>query len=228
MNEEKRQLGKLTPSSLGDRAYQEIRNGILTNQFEPGDKLIIDSLARELGVSLGPVREALARLLSERMVDFERNKGYRVTAPPSPDDVKMWQDARLVIECGTIEYAAALTTVSDVVELKAINEMIRSREFGPGQSPLVDFMELNNRFHKKIFDIAANPVLLKMYFEMNYGPQVTRQLTRTGVDDKSEIVEEHDAIIDALADRNASEASEAMRRHITQSLERAFLREDAN
>lgn len=219
-------LGKLTPTSLGDRAYQEIRNGILTNHFAPGDKLVIDMLARELGISLGPVREALARLLSEQMVAFERNKGYRVSAQPSTDDVKMWQDARLVIECGAIGYAAALATKADVAELRTINGEIRRGEFGPGRAPVVDFMELNNRFHRKIFDIAGNPVLLKMYFEMNYGPQVTRQLTRTGVDDKREIVAEHQGIIAAIEKHDAAAAAQAMRAHITRSLERAFLRQE--
>lgn len=220
------QLGKLTVSSLGDRAYEEIRNGVLTGQFAPGDKLVIDSLAREFGVSLGPVREALARLLSERVVEFERNKGYRVSAPPKPDDVGMWQNARLVIECGAIEFAATLATESDVAELRALNAQIREKEFGPGKDEVLDFMELNNSFHRKIFDMAANPVLLKLYLDMNYGLQVTRQLTRTGVDDKQEIVREHDAIIAAVERRDGPAAAQAMRAHIMNSLERAFLREE--
>lgn len=225
MTDQRRRLGPITTASLVDKAYQEIRRGILSGQFAPGDRLVIDTLARDLGVSLGPVREALARLLSDRMAEFEPNRGYRVSPMPSFGDVKLWQEARLVIECGTVAYAAALADPDAVASLGAINDAIASSEFGPGHSPVVAFMELNAAFHRRIFEIAGNPILSRMYDQMSYGPQVTRQLTRTGVDDKVDIVREHAAIVAAIAAADGERARTSMQAHILDSLERSLLRE---
>ncbi len=76
--------GTLGRSGLATRAYEALREQILDQTIKPGARLNIDQLTGALGVSSSPIREALARLLSERLVSFAPYIGYSAaTAPPS-------------------------------------------------------------------------------------------------------------------------------------------------
>ena len=66
------------PVSKADRAYQAILEGIRDQRHEPGDRLVLSQIAAELGMSVVPVREAIRRLQSEKLVAYERNVGATV------------------------------------------------------------------------------------------------------------------------------------------------------
>src|SRR5260221_14698946 len=75
------QIGR---SGLTGQAYEALREQILDQTILPGARINIDQVVAELGVSSSPIREALARLLSERLVTFEPFIGY--SAAPIPTD----------------------------------------------------------------------------------------------------------------------------------------------
>lgn len=73
-------------ASLTERAYQRLRDDLLTCRLAPGDRLSIKELSAELGVSLGAVREALSRLTSEGFVTAQPQRGFRA-APITVEDL---------------------------------------------------------------------------------------------------------------------------------------------
>lgn len=213
-------LPKLARSSMTDRAYQAIRTSIMEGRLRPSERIVIDRIGRDMDVSPGPVREALARLSAERLVQLESNKGYRVAPALTEGDVSMWQEARLILECGSVRRAAINSTPADIKALRGINHKICAREFGPGARSVLAYMAINDAFHMKLMEMAANDVLLRMYNAMHYGSQVTRNMTRTGVTDRLQICEEHDRIIAAVERHDPDAASTLMRDHIVHALER--------
>ena len=88
-------LKTVQTQSLADLAYTQLLEGIASGHFKESDRIVIDTVAEELGMSRIPVREALARLHAQRLLEYERNKGYTVL--PKDDYTVLFQ-ARLIIE----------------------------------------------------------------------------------------------------------------------------------
>ncbi|MEP9390075.1 GntR family transcriptional regulator [Mesorhizobium sp. KR9-304] len=217
-------LPKISTESIAEQVYLNVRTGIMDGRFKASERIVIDHISREMQVSLGPIREALARLASERLVQLENNKGYRVAPQLTPEDLRMWREARLILECDVCEIAAGLAAKRDIARLRSINNQIIKREFGPGAANVLAYMSINDAFHRQLVVITRNTVLLRMYDAMHYGPQVTRDQADEGVTDAQQIFVEHQAIIDAIEGRDAKAAAEAMRVHIIDGMTRAELR----
>jgi len=94
---------KVENATLRERAYKVIKDSILRNELLPGEVLSIDRLAKDLGISQTPIREALTKLSADGLVEYERNKGFRV-ADITEDDVRETYEVRRLLE----PYAASL------------------------------------------------------------------------------------------------------------------------
>lgn len=96
---------KVPKETLQEKVYSSLRDSIVKNEMMPGDVLSIDSLAKELGVSPTPIREALAKLSAQGLVINARNKKARV-APITEEDVREIYEVRKLIEPHATELAA--------------------------------------------------------------------------------------------------------------------------
>ena len=90
--------------SLVDRVHAATREAILSGVHPPGSRLLVSTIAAENGVSTIPVREAIRRLESERLVVIELNRGATV-APISVDDLRDVYETRIVMECNALRRA---------------------------------------------------------------------------------------------------------------------------
>ena len=97
---------------LADEVTDDLREAIVTHEFKPGQKLSEDLLAVQLGVSRGPVREALMRLASEGLVTIERHRGAKV-ASWDRTDIEEIYSMRSVLETLAIEWACKNATAVD-------------------------------------------------------------------------------------------------------------------
>jgi DNA-binding GntR family transcriptional regulator len=107
-----------------EQAYAALRARILDGTYGPGRRLVIDALARELGVSPMPVREAIRRLEAEGWVVYQRHQGAQV----APLDEAGWMEALSTL--AVLEgYATALSaphlSAADIAQARAINERMR-------------------------------------------------------------------------------------------------------
>lgn len=201
------------PVSLRDRAYQEIKRRINRMEFRPGAYLNEAQISRTLRIGRTPVHQALDRLMLEGLVQVIPRKGVMVETI-SLDQVLQIIDVRLVNEPFCVGLAAERATPAEVAQLRVLLDSggpsIRARD-------REQLMDLDRLFHHRISQAAKNPVLadtitrlhdrsLRFWF-ISLGDDL--QLRR--------VDEEHRAILDAIAQRDAAGAADAMRHHIESS-----------
>ncbi|WP_311260455.1 GntR family transcriptional regulator [Microbacterium sp. WCS2018Hpa-9] len=145
-------------SSKSEQAYAWIRSRISGHTFGPGYRLVLGSLAEELGMSVVPVREAIRRLEAEGLVTFERNVGARVTLVDESEYAHTMQTLGLV-EGAATALSAPLLDSETLDAAEAVNErMTQMLEHLDAHA----FTELNRQFHSLLFEPCPNPHLLDL------------------------------------------------------------------
>jgi DNA-binding GntR family transcriptional regulator len=202
--------GKFDNLTLWERVYEHLREEILAERLGPGTELQEVALSRELGVSRGPVREAIARLAVERLVTVRPRRGAVVRSLSRNEFLELYQ-VRESLEAAAIRLAvprlgqaglAQLEQLTDAMSLHATAERIDQ------------FFEANAAFHDAIFIAAGNRTLHEMYRQLlgQMGRYRTRSLTLRGNLERS--VNEHRAVIDAAATGDVEVAARLLSEHI--------------
>jgi DNA-binding GntR family transcriptional regulator len=204
----------LRSASLADLAHEELHRRIADGALAEGERLIIDRLAREFATSLNPVREALARLHAERLVTFERNKGYRVAPKPSPIELQQLFEARLILEIGAVEQGLRHISEAALAELAEINRNIAKRRYGKTFEGFHEFVRFNEQFHVLLVGLCRNPFIIEAYNHLGYHQRIMHSHHGRGVPDIERIVSEHEAIIETLRGNEPAAVRDAIRRHI--------------
>jgi len=203
--------------------YHRLLERIVTGMAKPGSRLVIDQIAQELEVSLIPVREALARLGAEGLVEYRLNHGYRVTPSPTVESYREIFIARLALETGAIRHAPTPVDAERVQHLREINEQIGRLRPSRSYRGFHQFVELNDAFHLTLVELSHNKTLLDLYSKLAYGSRTIRRLQGRGVPDLAQNVREHNKILDALQQGDLRGAADAVERHILAGMHR-FLR----
>jgi len=206
---------------LRDRVYELVLDMLMSSDIEPGSRLSIDTVARDLHVSPTPVREALVQLERTGLVTREAHKGYRVAPPISDGQLEALFDARLVLEGGATGLAAqhAETLVplleEALIEHRAVAERVQAAS-AHGDIPvdmLREYFEVDWKFHHEIFQSTNNPFLIDMSEAISTRVHRMRQTLSSGVTDAGDAVLEHSAIVAAFS-AGSNAAAAAMRDHI--------------
>ena len=217
---EAKQTTRISPISLVEQAVELLHQRIVDGVLPAGSRLVIDQLAREFGISLVPIREALARLHAEKLVEHSPNRGYRVAQRLSSVDIRKLFEAREVLEAGTIDLVVRNVDDALIKALRRMNKAISSCKTGQTFAQFQEFVELNDEFHAAILAAGGNTMLLDAYKGLSYGPLVARELFGRGVPDLKNIVQEHEAIISNLERRDRRGAKRAIRDHIADGFRR--------
>lgn len=96
------QASKPISKTLGEDAYHQIRTDLLCGRMKPGERLPLRALSSRYGFGIAPLREAMSRLASERLVDFEGQRGFRVT-PIDVDDLEDLAEQRINLYLSALE-----------------------------------------------------------------------------------------------------------------------------
>ncbi|WP_226899988.1 GntR family transcriptional regulator [Nonomuraea phyllanthi] len=143
------------PGSKSRAAYEWIRERIETGRFTPGYRLVLDAIAREIGISAVPVREAIRLLEAEGLVTFERNVGAQVAFMHEQEYEYTMQTLALVEGAATALSAPRLTG-DHIARARSINDQLadslKLESFDPRR-----FTELNLAFHTVLFQKCPNP-----------------------------------------------------------------------
>ncbi|WP_199435431.1 GntR family transcriptional regulator [Qaidamihabitans albus] len=145
--------GRDEPRSLFERAYVAIRDQLITNQIRPGAPVREDQLSRQLGVGRTPVREAIKRLETERLVNVYPRRGVFAT-DVHITDLSLLTEVRTQLEGQAALLAAARATRAEREELRHLLGEIAQR----GRSA-VDQIEVDSTVHRTISQCAHNPFL---------------------------------------------------------------------
>lgn len=135
--------------------YGVLRGRIVEGRYGPGQRLVIDALARDLHVSQMPVREAIRRLEAEGWVVYQQNHGAQV----APLDESAWAETMTtlaVLEGYASARAAARIGPAEVEELRAINRRMRD---AVDDLDLLAISQHNQAFHRTIWERCGNTFL---------------------------------------------------------------------
>ncbi|AOE84126.1 GntR family transcriptional regulator [Pseudomonas sp. TCU-HL1] len=195
----------------GRYIYEELRKQILTLQLKPGAQLDEVSLAAQFGVSRSPVRDALARLISEGLVTILPNRTTLVT-PFEIEEFPKYIAALDLTQRAVTRLAAINRTEQDLDRIREANTAyVRALGLGNFQ----EMSERNKAFHLEIAKAGRNPYLTNYYekllgegqrlLHLHFDFIVSSQMTRPD--------EDHDKIIEAIVNRQADEAEAASHEH---------------
>jgi len=195
---------------LRDVVFNTLRQAILKGELEPGERLMEIQLAERLGVSRTPVREAIRKLELEGLVNMVPRKGAEV-ASISEKNLRDVLEVRRALEELAVDLACTRLTGEDIKSLKEINKKFQTVMNSKDATIIA---ETDEAFHDIIYIGTGNDRLIQML--SNLREQMYRY--RLGyVKDKStrsNLVQEHDVIIQALEERNVEDAKAVIRRHI--------------
>jgi DNA-binding GntR family transcriptional regulator len=200
----------LDNSTLWERVYRTLRVEILTNAVLPGTELLEVGLAERLGVSRGPVREALGRLASEGLVRIESRRGTFVAGLSKQAFLEAYQ-LREALEGLSVRLATPKLRPQDV---RSLERLIADMQRASARNDVARFFEKNAAFHRLFVDLSGNQRLLAMHRHLigEMGRYAGLSLALRGNMGRS--VEEHQAILDAARAGDTERAVELSREHI--------------
>lgn len=221
---------QLTRKVLRDDVHDALLEMLMTQQFAPGQSLSIDSLARQLGVSPTPVREALVQLEHTGLVTRAALKGYTVTAPLTAAQMAELIDARQVIELAAVERAARSAGI--VETLRAVHadhaEVVHKygldgtgERQGVNQEQILEYFRADWAFHEAIIQACGNHFIRQMASILGANVHRMRQSMEIGLTDAMDALHEHVDILTAFETGEPARAVAAMRAHLERVSERA-------
>jgi DNA-binding GntR family transcriptional regulator len=192
------------------QVYATLRSSIVRGDLRPGEKLSENTLAGELGVSRTPVREALARLRDDRLVEIVPQLGTFVAAI-SPQAVRDAQFVREALECAAIRRAAELAGDDDVARLE---ENLQAQDRARASNDLDAFYMLDDAFHRGLCDLSGYPTVWLVSERAKSHLNRIRRLSLGMPNYLSEMIDEHRAVVAAVADHDPDLAEEMLRHHL--------------
>lgn len=185
-----------------------LRERIISGVYARGSRLKQAEIAEELHLSITPVREALKLLEAEGYVAGNSYRGARVV-PFDPTASAEILQLRLMLEAQLVRGAVDKATAKDIEELRALaDEFEAAFEKGDRASA----RGINYRFHRRMYDIAAKPQTL--HFVQILWARYPFDLINAVAGRGKDAVAEHDEILQAFAEGDASTAVLSMRKHI--------------
>ena len=199
--------GKLSRQTLNDQVYDGLKDAIMSGSLLPGTVLTIRDLARSFGVSMMPVREALSRLIAEKVLTFRPNRSVAVPVLTRGRFGQITK-VRLLLEGAAAREGAMLISKSAVSEMEHLNAQMEAS--GPTEPKT--FLDLNRRFHFTLYRAADQDVLVAIIESlwMQSGPILNYVLR--GAEERNTRPEvHHRKLIGALKSRDADAAEAAIR-----------------
>jgi DNA-binding GntR family transcriptional regulator len=208
-------------STQQDLIYHRIRQRLLNGEWRPGQRMVEQTLAAELGVNRNPVREALLKLAGEGFLERQPGSGCRVMHI-GLDQLTHLYEARAAIETAAARLAARRLTPAQLERLRAEHELIQ-RLTRLGQEE--DLFEAEQRFHGMLVQFSGNPVLMHMWEQCRV-LELTRLVfrlipptpRRTAFGTQRITHRGHARVVDALSKGDPDDAARAVDLHARQSI----------
>jgi len=197
--------------------YRALRHAIIEQALEPGAKLPEDTIGERFGASRTIVRHALGQLAAEGLVELRRNRGAAV-ATPNWEEARDTFDVRLGLERLVVSRLAGNLTRE---QIKALNAHVDEEERARGNNEPLS-IRLATEFHILLAEMTGSPVLARYVSEVSLRCGLILALYSRPHSSEC-AVNEHRAIIEALAAGNAKAASAVMDQHLEAVASRALI-----
>lgn len=196
--------------SLGGVVFNRIRENILNGVYKENEELKENALAKEIGVSRTPVREALRQLELEGLVHIIPNKGAYVTGI-TLKDVKDIYEMRALLEGLCARKVVENINEKVIGELESIVDL---SEFYCSKGKIENVLELDNKFHQTMYDTAGSKILKHTLTDFHHYLERIRKTTLMDIKRANASNEEHRAIVVALKEKDSNKASELATLHM--------------
>jgi DNA-binding GntR family transcriptional regulator len=185
--------------------YTEVKRRILDLRMPPGSAFTEGELVADLNVSKTPIREALARLRQENLVDAMARSGYVVT-PVTVKDARDLMGLRTLLEGEAASLAA--TRGTDLENLKELEKLCQASYSPKDRSSVVKFLAANFDFHMAIGRLSGNARLIDALQQVLEQLERIMHLGLTATNRADEIVHEHTDLVNAILSGDADKARE--------------------
>ena len=204
------------PPLLADRAYEGLRDRLVTLRIKPGEPIDEERISRELGMGRTPVREAIKRLALERLVSVYPRRGT-FASDINITDLAQISDVRATVEGHAAQRAAERLSAPRRAQLHALLAELADGD----RLDRAELMDLDARVHRFIYRCAENPYLTETcdrYFNLSLR---IWHLALDRMPGLSSHIEEHAAVLTAIAAGDGEAARERLSAHVL-AFERAI------
>jgi DNA-binding GntR family transcriptional regulator len=203
-------------ATKSDFAYMRVRELILSGELEPGAVINQAVLARQIGISTTPLREALKRLKQQKLVELDAHRDARVT-PLDAEEARDLLEMRRSLDPLAASLAADRRTKLDIAEMRSSLEGLDALPSNPTVQQLV----AHRRFHAAIYRASHNALLVETLDGLwdtadryrRHGLQVERS-----PEERALKAREHTLLFEAIVEGDGDTAADVMRTHIETSL----------
>jgi len=194
---------------LSDRVKQYIVEAVLSGELKPGDRIVENAMARLLGVSQAPVREAIRDLV---LLGFLETEPYKGTSVRSFTPEELWETytVRAALESLATRLAATRLTEENVATLQRILDSMLDAARNQDRDRLV---QLDNAFHEAILKFSRNQTLYQLWKSLQFG--IWSIVTyRKSTLDPVHLAARHGELLEALKSGDPDRATRVMQNHI--------------
>jgi DNA-binding GntR family transcriptional regulator len=207
-----------SPPSLKDMALRVLKNAIMSDKLKPDKIYKIEELAKSLGISKTPVREALLDLASRGFVTFLPRRGVQVNALEEKD-IRDLYEFRLAMETAVMRNITPTITVGAIDKLQAINDALKVLI---GSDERVEYLKKDREWHLVLAELTENDYLISALERVRdlvdwMGIKALVQRERM-----MEVFNEHNRVLDMLRKGDAAGAATAMEGHIVITKDRVL------
>lgn len=201
-------MRKIYYGTKSDWVYEVIREAIVTKEIKPGDRIIVNALAKQMGVSDIPVREALKRLQAHKFVEVTPYSGYSVRTM----SIEEFEDVWLIrLELETLAARIAIKNCSNE-NIQELEELVSLMEHAVQEKDFKQYVIYNKRFHIKMYRLCNNERLVQLIKELWEETERASKIFENNEERIRESQKEHNIMLDALRTRDVELLIDTIRR----------------
>lgn len=201
--------------SVADQMYDQLRGRILSGELPQGSRVVEAQLAKTMGTSRAPVREAVSRLLEAGLLEGRAHHGSTVIIMTA-EKVRQLYHVRVAVETMAIREVIAHGRHRDLRALKAQVRAMQARARANDPPGLV-MAEM--RFHEVLWSLAGNPYIDRVAGLLADHMRLALAVDNAAYADLAEVAREHEPLIEAIESGDADRAAQVLTEHIMQSLD---------
>ena len=204
--------------TVTEQVYREIRKEIFNKTLVPGEKLTIKMLNERYGVSSSPIREALARLQQDGLIDYKPNVGMRVIQL-TERDIEELIEFTAELDAMTLRIVMRSGRVAELVDkLSALQQQAKAYLDDDAEK----WNYFSETFHLTLYEFANNSRLTDAAVKVRSQFTILTQAYNVDKSTRESILAEHQSIIDAITRGETARAEELMREHVSHTRDKAL------
>lgn len=200
--------------SVVDRVYDQLKSMAIGFKFRPGERLNEGDLAKQLGISRTPLREALNRLNTEGFLTFAPGRGFFCRELDAREIFNLYE-LRKALEIASVRLAIGRARPEQIASLV---EFLEATGPDPGERNAVELVELDEIFHERLMEMSDNLEMLRVLRNINARIRFVRWIDMDRIN-RSNTQAEHLRILLALRDRDEATCAAVLEKHIDRRLD---------